>query len=72
MVKFKKGDRIVCIDSHQGSQALTNGEVYTVECVYNNSVILYGRYRRFMFRSDRFIPLKEYRRLKIQSLYDEI
>ena len=74
MNKFISGEKVVCINNMYYEYSLTIGKTYTVIRMHLAIIFLIGDDDVFpdTYSYLRFCSLKEYRRLKIQSLYDEI
>ena len=72
---FRKGDRIVCINNIGREGLLTNGKIYTVqenEDQTGLSTIWFqnDKGEMMIYYSRCFISLKEYRKQKINKIYD--
>ena len=66
---FEKGDIVVCI-SEPSRSSLKLGEKYIIEDVLNSHAVQIKDCGDGGILSNRFIPLTEYRRLKIRRLYE--
>jgi hypothetical protein len=75
---LKPGDKIVCISNIYEEKRLIKGYIYTFKCYEFNKMthqMIKDQIKIFdndiIWRSDRFISLKEYRKLKILKLNSE-
>jgi hypothetical protein len=72
MSKFKIGDNVVCIDN-SNDMFIKKYEIYTVTDINNVNVnfIEIDNYKKCHYFFDRFISLKEYRKQKINDIFNE-
>jgi hypothetical protein len=79
-MKFKKGDKVVCINNEyiNGDGLVAELEInksYTVKNFHNSPVfdtILLEELDHFRYNINKFISLEEFRILKIQKIRNEI
>jgi hypothetical protein len=69
MTKFKSGDKVILINDNYHS--LKMNTTYIVDGVYNKTLTLIG-INPYVYVSDNFIKLSEYRKQKIKSFIDGI
>ena len=70
-MEFQKGDRVVCINRKQ-SNILVVGKIYTVKYSKFDGGVLHFEEDERGFNGLLFIPLSEYRKLKIKKLKEKI
>jgi hypothetical protein len=74
-MKFKKGDKVVCIDNIDTEKSLKIHDVYTIEDFhqfFNMDFISLNNIKYPIFTINKFILLEEFRRLKIEKIKNEI
>ena len=70
--KFYVGQKVVCISGNDKipvTPKLKSNRVYTVSEVRTN-IICVDEIKFIILKKSRFIPLAEYRKMKIQSIYE--
>jgi len=74
MNKFKEGDLVVCINNYGFTDSRCYIDLHSVHIVdgYHRTFHSYLHFKGndSMYFEDRFITLKEFRKRKIQSLYE--
>ena len=71
---FKVGDRVVCVNNSNATNLYNLNQVYIIEGIldYGDGKFGVKTKNRIFTNSNRFLPLQDYRKLKLEKLNENL